>query len=233
MIIQNNNTRRPQLPRFNIKIITKSNTQQSVIIASVGIIILATTLNNIINLSQASPVRVTRSGQVQVANQQQLSSNNMRSTGNNNKPKRSAQASANRTGANSSSPVKRFKSSFPINHLILTEPHRLGVLVNRQPNATSSSNDINNNSGDINNNGIPDVGAERYRNHIKSVNGTIDLSQYEQSDVDRLYGDALLVYLKNFNETLPARRETISINGTTTRIPVYRSDPQPSARFSG
>lgn len=36
--------------------------------------------------------------------------------------------------------------------------------------------------------------------NVNSINGTIDLSQYEQSDVDRLYGDALLVYLKNFNE---------------------------------
>lgn len=39
-----------------------------------------------------------------------------------------------------------------------------------------------------------------WRRNVKSVNGTIDLSQYEQSDVDRLYGDALLVYVKNFNE---------------------------------
>lgn len=36
--------------------------------------------------------------------------------------------------------------------------------------------------------------------NVNSINGTIDLSQYKSNDVDRLYGDALLVYFKNFNE---------------------------------
>lgn len=71
-----------------------------------------------------------------------------------------------------------------------------------------SGGDINNNgllesfaTNDVNNNTVDSglVLVEPRRN-VNSVNGTIDLSQYEQSDVDRLYGDALLVYLKNFNE---------------------------------
>lgn len=76
---------------------------------------------------------------------------------------------------------------------------------NNQPIMNSS--DINNNgllasspSNDLNNNTIYTTDVVEPRRNINSVNGTIDLSQYEQSDVDRLYGDALLVYLKNFNE---------------------------------
>lgn len=68
--------------------------------------------------------------------------------------------------------------------------------------------DINNNgslesfaTNDVNNNTVDSgVVLVEPRRNVNSVNGTIDLSQYEQSDVDRLYGDALLVYLKNFNE---------------------------------
>lgn len=59
-------------------------------------------------------------------------------------------------------------------------------------------NDLNNNSiasDDNNNNSGPS-----WRRNVNSLNGTVDLSQYERNDIDRLYGDALLVYFKNFNE---------------------------------
>lgn len=71
------------------------------------------------------------------------------------------------------------------------------------------SNDINNNgnaANDLNNNMIATdrsddrLASPAWRRNVDSINGTIDLSQYQQSDVDRLYGDALLVYFKNFNE---------------------------------
>lgn len=57
-------------------------------------------------------------------------------------------------------------------------------------------NDMNNNSIDTEGGGA----QPSWRQNIDSVNGTVDLSQYNQNDVDRLYGDALLVYFKNFNE---------------------------------
>lgn len=74
--------------------------------------------------------------------------------------------------------------------------------------ARSSGDDLNNNnsthldSNDLNNNSIMSGRADQptWRRNVDSINGTIDLSQYQQTDVDRLYGDALLVYFKNFNE---------------------------------
>lgn len=42
--------------------------------------------------------------------------------------------------------------------------------------------------------------SQTWCRNVNSINGTIDLSQYKANDVDRLYGDALLVYFKNFNE---------------------------------
>lgn len=73
---------------------------------------------------------------------------------------------------------------------------------NNNNDDSASTNDVNNNtisgsSGQVDNNHKHQRHQSRIRN---SVNGTIDLSEYEQSDVDRLYGDALLVYVKNFNE---------------------------------
>ena len=67
----------------------------------------------------------------------------------------------------------------------------------------NQANDTNNNSiearkeDDINNNIEP---PGNWRRSIDSVNGTVDVSLYERNDIDRLYGDALLVYFKNFNE---------------------------------
>lgn len=98
------------------------------------------------------------------------------------------------------------------------QPPRAGLEVaSTSTNATISDSNNNNISGasDVNNNTISTVGEptlqvynaqasgdgqQSWRRNVNSVNGTIDLSQYEQNDVDRLYGDALLVYLKNFNE---------------------------------
>lgn len=109
------------------------------------------------------------------------------------------------------------------------------------PGSSMANLDLNNNNAaiderknisrrqqasDLNNNLIPSLGQQELasRRDISSVNGTIDLSEYAQSDLDRLYGDALLVYLKNFNDTLPARRETIRVNGTVGQVPIYRSE---------
>lgn len=88
----------------------------------------------------------------------------------------------------------------------------------------ANTTDVNNNNestatADINNNTIS--GSSSSSNQVNSVDGTIDLSQYANSDVDRLYGDALLVYMKNFNDTLPVRREMFNISGRP--VPAYRS----------
>lgn len=57
------------------------------------------------------------------------------------------------------------------------------------------------NKNDDNNNELaPPPQGQTWRRNVSSINGTVDLSQYEQQDVDRLYGDALLVYFKNFNQ---------------------------------
>lgn len=57
------------------------------------------------------------------------------------------------------------------------------------------------NQHDLNNNSIETEPVQpNRRQNVNSINGTVDLSQYSQADVDRLYGDALLVYFKNFNE---------------------------------
>lgn len=74
------------------------------------------------------------------------------------------------------------------NNLISNNPNELG---NHKYNKQQSS-DIN----------LPTPINEPpyWQRNVKSINGTIDIRQYEQSDVDRLYGDALLVYVKNFNE---------------------------------
>lgn len=86
------------------------------------------------------------------------------------------------------------------------------------PSQVISANYRANNSSDINNNLINtneqanaskaqvlvsnegQNGNQTWCRNVNSINGTIDLSQYKANDVDRLYGDALLVYFKNFNE---------------------------------
>lgn len=73
----------------------------------------------------------------------------------------------------------------------------------RQESWRHQANDTNNNSivagkeDDISNN---IEHSSSWRRNIDSVNGTVDVSMYERNDIDRLYGDALLVYFKNFNE---------------------------------
>lgn len=130
----------------------------------------------------------------------------------------------------SNNQLKRFKTSV---ESIRLGSVRLSDFQERESSRFSS--DSNNNSININNNTIPsssDLDERPPQRNINSVNGTIDLSQYGQSDVDRLYGDALLVYFKNFNDTLPARRETIVLNGTDGRqVPVYKSEST-SSRIS-
>lgn len=84
---------------------------------------------------------------------------------------------------------KRFKSSTNVTN----EPVSL----------FSNSNEIDLNNNTISLDDDSRRGQQRHRprqNVVDSVNGTVDLSQYQQTDVDRLYGDALLVYFKNFNE---------------------------------
>jgi len=103
---------------------------------------------------------------------------------------------------------KRFKSSF---NLVAQSLETLTAMNSSTNGAQQAEGliDINNNSRpnlvpyDVNNNTIgsaSDQADQTWRRNVTSVNGTIDLSQYGQNDVDRLYGDALLVYLKNFNE---------------------------------
>lgn len=97
---------------------------------------------------------------------------------------------------------KRFKtatSGINLGSIRLSDSQNLIAFESR-----TSRNDLNNNS-DVNNNNNPSANSIDDRPvgrsvNVNSVNGTIDLSQYGQNDVDRLYGDALLVYFKNFNE---------------------------------
>lgn len=122
--------------------------------------------------------------------------------------------------------IKRFKTSSNLDTIASSTTSQISTnntLESTMQPATTNQNstfnensDINNNddfhnrsldSSDVNNNtlsGTDDVNNQLYQQqwqrNINSVNGTIDLSQYGQNDVDRLYGDALLVYLKNFNE---------------------------------
>lgn len=66
-----------------------------------------------------------------------------------------------------------------------------------------SPNDTNNNnlSAPINETlEIHDHVIDQRPRQVTSINGTIDASQYNNADLDRLYNDALLVYFKNFNE---------------------------------
>lgn len=131
---------------------------------------------------------------------------------------------------------KRFKSSADQQSRQISDFLNSGTNLSAvASNSSASSLDVNNNTrhrqdeaNDLNNNAIQtEVSANQqpnWRRNINSINGTIDLSEYAQNDVDRLYGDALLVYLKNFNETLPARRETISLNGSSSQVPIYRSE---------
>lgn len=129
--------------------------------------------------------------------------------------------------ANASSRQKKFKSSnrsfaeSSSNHnsTLSIQLSPTGQELHHQSTSSRSlslydSNNNNNNNNhltsppnpnDVNNNSIQTSMAQssqtdNWRRDISSVNGTIDLSQYEQNDVDRLYGDALLVYFKNFNE---------------------------------
>lgn len=112
-------------------------------------------------------------------------------------------SSHKRTSGSSSSQLKRFKTS--------VEGIQLGSirLTDRTPSSSIQSNHLNNNNStdndnDINNNTIlsssDSYESQGYQRNINSINGTIDLTQYGQNEVDRLYGDALLVYFKNFNE---------------------------------
>lgn len=122
--------------------------------------------------------------------------------------------------------VKRFKTS---NNLETVTPSQTSQVstnnsslestmqqtLSNQNVTSNAPTDINNNnefglrnqsnSNDVNNNiiSVSDEAAnqqQHWQRNVSSINGTIDLSQYGQNDVDRLYGDALLVYLKNFNE---------------------------------
>lgn len=111
---------------------------------------------------------------------------------------------------------KRFKSRHSTRSTIIGLPSLSAAALKEtlaaEPSSrTSDANNNNNNntvvseSLDINSNIISidktdDMAKFVPARNINSINGTIDLSQYEQSDVDRLYGDALLVYFKNFNE---------------------------------
>lgn len=114
------------------------------------------------------------------------------------------------------SKVKRFRTN--LSNVRVT--NRVSEIMNSQESISSNSsallynsyyNDINNNNStnqqdDVNNNIVqidPYPGnstAQTWTRNVDSINGTVDLSRYGQNGVDRLYGDALLVYLKNFNE---------------------------------
>lgn len=72
--------------------------------------------------------------------------------------------------------------------------------LNNNNNNNTWSNDINNNTIESSSDNLIVEQQTSIQRNISSINGTIDLSQYGQNDVDRLYGDALLVYFKNFNE---------------------------------
>lgn len=129
-------------------------------------------------------------------------------------------------------PPKRFRTADSEFHLQRLDSNSSFSMINIDLNNNSTaasmtrkSSNSEQEASDLNNNLIPSAGRELgARPNINSVNGSIDLSEYSQTDLDRLYGDALLVYLKNFNETLPARRETIRINGTTNQVPIYKSE---------
>jgi hypothetical protein len=95
--------------------------------------------------------------------------------------------------ANQSVLRKRFKTSGRFS-TTSSETSDLSRNINTLHGPRSHLNDLNNNS-------IDTQGARpTRRQNVSSINGTVDLSQYSQEDVDRLYGDALLVYFKNFNE---------------------------------
>lgn len=118
--------------------------------------------------------------------------------------------------------AKRFKTSRDLDTIASqvstnnTVKSTMQNTITNQNFTLNGNRDINNNnelrsrsldSSDINNNtlsGADDASNQLYQpqwqRNISSVDGTIDLSQYGRNDVDRLYGDALLVYLKNFNE---------------------------------
>lgn len=123
--------------------------------------------------------------------------------------------------------IKRFKTASNLETITPSQTSQLSTNNNSSleltmqqtlSNQNVTSNglaDINNNNefglrnqsnpNDVNNNiiSVSDEAAnqqQQWQRNVSSINGTIDLSQYGQNDVDRLYGDALLVYLKNFNE---------------------------------
>lgn len=94
-------------------------------------------------------------------------------------------------GANNQTSPKRFKSSF-------RGSATQNDLNNNSPSsshlANTASNEIQVDSEEITNQ------PRNWRRNVSSINGTIDVTEYQQNDLDRLYGDALLVYFKNFNE---------------------------------
>lgn len=126
--------------------------------------------------------RIARQRTFERSQNSTTSGTEMKSTSNSTQSKRIS------LSASSNQQQKRFKTS--LNNLQLGSV-RLADSNNNQP-----SNDINNNTIS----GSSDEPIESHQRNVNSINGTIDLSQYGQSDVDRLYGDALLVYFKNFNE---------------------------------
>jgi len=134
-----------------------------------------------------------------------------------------AEATNDRPAQGSQWAPKRFKSSHKVSSQTSRSQHQNTSSTNSSRNYTltvdtsfDSNNNgtldsnwgaapslLNNSTNDVNNNSLatgPPVYRANWRRDINSVNGTVDLSQYEQNDVDRLYGDALLVYFKNFNE---------------------------------
>lgn len=88
-------------------------------------------------------------------------------------------------------------STISLNNSTTLDRHQADNDINNNNQIIASININNNNSNSQDNSTVYTV--ERTR-QVSSLNGTIDLSRYEQDDVDRLYSDALLVYVKNFNE---------------------------------
>lgn len=88
---------------------------------------------------------------------------------------------------------KRFKSSFKGS----AAPNDLNN--NSSSSSSNNSTNLNHNDIQVDLEDIPNQ-PRNWRRNVSSINGTIDVTEYQQNDLDRLYGDALLVYFKNFNE---------------------------------
>lgn len=113
----------------------------------------------------------------------------MNSRQNHSEPTRSG--TTTRQSANNQASLKRFKSSFRGSAVS-------NDLNNNTPSPTNSTNVASN---EIQVDGDEIINQPRnWRTNVSSINGTIDVTEYQQNDLDRLYGDALLVYFKNFNE---------------------------------